>query len=338
MNAKRMMTGLILIGLLALGVTAVGAQDTTTTTAPVNFLRQVVEIMATETGLEPAEIVAQVREGSTPAEVITANGGDVEVVKAQVVSAVTEHVNTAVANGNLTQERADQILSNLDNLVTRALNGEIRPDGSRVRPVDRARVATAATRDVVQAVADETGLKPLEILRQVRAGSTLADVITTNGGSVDNVIAAAVAAATEQANTALSNGNLNQEQYDLIIERLEGTITDAVNGNLEIPLQQVAERLIGAAVVRQVADAAGMDAQSVVTELQAGKSAATILSEHGVDVNTFIDNAVNVAAERLNQQVADGNLSQDVVDQRLATLRERLTGLLNRTFSAASGA
>ncbi|MCB9454732.1 MAG: hypothetical protein H6671_01955 [Anaerolineaceae bacterium] len=339
MNAKRYLTSLVLIGLLALGVTAASAQDTATTDQP-GVLRQIVEIVATETGLEPAEIVAQVREGSTAADIITANGGDVEAVKAELVSVLTERINTAVANGRIIQERADTLLSNLDNLVNRALNGELRPVNNPNRPnlANRTRATAVAGRDLIQAVAEETGLNQVNILRQARNGVTLATIITDNGGSVDNVIAAAVTSATGQINAALAEGKLTQAQADALLERLEATMTDAVNGELERPIvRQTAQQILGTAAVRQVADAAGMDFQSVVTELQSGKSVATILGEHGVDVNIFIENAVNAAAERLNEQVAAGRLSQELVDQRLEALRTRLTDLANRTFPADAG-
>lgn len=339
MNAKQYLTSLVLIGLLALGVTAVGAQDTATTDQP-GVLRQIVEIVATETGLEPAEIVAQVREGSTGADIITANGGDVEAVKAELITVLTKRINTAVANGRMNQERADSLLSNLDNLVNRALNGELRPANNPNRPnlVNRARATAVAWRDLIQAVAEETGLNQVNILQQARNGVPLATIITDSGGSVDNVIAAAVTSATEQINTALAEGTLTQAQADVLLERLEATMTDAVNGELERPIVgQTAQQILGTAAVRQVADATGMDFQSVVTELQSGKSVATILGEHSVDVNIFIENAVNAAAERLNQQVAAGRLSQEFVDQRLEALRTRLTELANRTFPAATG-
>ncbi len=337
MNAKRLITSLVLISLLALSVTAVGAQDTAATDQP-SVLRQIIEIIAAESGLEPAEIVAQVREGSTLVDIITANGGDVEAVKAELVIVLTERINTAVANGSMIQERADTLLINLDSLVTRAFNGELRPVNNPNHPnlANRVRTTTAAGRNLIQAVAEETGLNQMNILWQARNGVTLATIITNNGGSVDNVIATAVVSATEQINTALAEGKLTQEQADTLLERLETTLTDAVNGEFERPtVRQTAQQLLGAAAVRQVADATGLDVQSVVTELRSGKSVATILGEHGVDVNNFIENAVNSAAERLNQQVVSGRLSQEQADQRLEALHTRLTDLANRTFSSA---
>lgn len=336
MNRKPLIMTFVLIVILALGVSAVGAQDAPPTAPafPDGIIRQVVQIVADATGLKPVDIAAQVRNGSTLTELITANGGDVEAVKTELVNAATERINTAVADGKMTQERADELLGNLDDLATRVLNNDLRPDAIR----DRARVALALGQDVVQAAADETGMGVLEILTQVNDGSTLTDVITANGGSVDNVIAAAVAAATEQINTALSEGKITQEQADNLLGSLQETVTNAVNGGLDgSVVRQAVQRLLGNVAVRQIAEATGLDAQSVIAELQSGKSAATILSEHGVDVNTFIDNAVNTAAERLNQQVVDGKLTQEVVDRRLAALRERLTNLANQTRPGASG-
>jgi diphthamide synthase (EF-2-diphthine--ammonia ligase) len=340
MKAKTVITSLVLAALLALGVTAVGAQDTAPAVQP-SVLRQMVEIIATETGLESAEIVAQVREGSTIADIITANGGDVEAVKAELVSVMTERINTAVAGGSMTQERADALLGNLDDLATRALNGELRRprNANRSARADASAgvVAAATGQVVVEAVADQIGVPNAAILRQVRSGATLADIITENGGSVDNVIATAVAVATERINTAVAGGRITAEQAEVLLSNVETAVAGAVNGDLAVPLvQQTAQHLLRTAAVRQIAETTGMDAEAVVADLQAGKSAAAILTEQGVDVNTFIDGMVNTAAQRLNQQVTDGRLTQDAVDERLESLRTRLTDLLNRTFPTAT--
>jgi 3-hydroxyacyl-CoA dehydrogenase len=70
----------------------------------------------------------------------------------------------------------------------------------------------------------------VEIGSQIGEGATLAEVVTNNGGDVDEVIAAAVAAATEQANQAVANGRITQEQADELLARLETLYQNAMEG------------------------------------------------------------------------------------------------------------
>ncbi|PJF29613.1 MAG: hypothetical protein CUN52_07485, partial [Phototrophicales bacterium] len=87
-------------------------------------------------------------------------------------------------------------------------------------------------REVMEAVVTETGLEPQAILQQLRDGSTLADIITANGGSVDNVIAVALGNVQERIAQAVENGNLTQERADELLASAETRITEWMNNPL----------------------------------------------------------------------------------------------------------
>ena len=103
MNIKKLLVWAGLLGVLLLGIGVVGAQDATGTPAPsderpgLHAARVVADIVAQETGLQPAEILAQVQQGQTLADIIQANGGDVQSVIDQSVAQLTEDINKAVA-------------------------------------------------------------------------------------------------------------------------------------------------------------------------------------------------------------------------------------------------
>ena len=61
------------------------------------------------------------------------------------------------------------------------------------------------------------------------AGSTLAELIESNGGDVDAVIAARVAALTEQVNARVEAGSLTQELADGMVAQFESTFTAKLN-------------------------------------------------------------------------------------------------------------
>lgn len=242
---------MIAVAALAVSLTvgAVSAQDASATQSPgtgagllrnrpgvvLNILQDVVSAISTDTGLSRAELLQQIRGmDSTLAQIIEANGGDVSGVAEDIVAALTDKINQAVQNNRITQARADQLLANLDQRVTDALNRDLQSGG--VVAMEMRRIFQ--DRALMSAVSDATGLQPREILQQVRDGKTLGEVVTDNGGSTQAVIATALATVKGRLDTAVQNGRLTQEQEDQWLARLETAYSDAMNGTLREALLQ----------------------------------------------------------------------------------------------------
>ncbi|MBI5669534.1 MAG: hypothetical protein HZC41_16140 [Chloroflexi bacterium] len=83
-----------------------------------------------------------------------------------------------------------------------------------------------------------------------------------------------------------------------------------------------------------VAEALGIEADALVTELQAGKSIAQIAEENDVAVDTVVEAIVAARTEDLTAAVEAGNLTQEQADAHLALLRANLNVLVNQTFDA----
>ncbi len=332
MNVKKIVVATLVVGTLALGAGIAGAQDETPLRRPgAGAIRALVEIVAEETGLEPREIVTQVQTGTPLAAIITANGGNIDAVIDAAVSAATEHINAALADGTISEEQAERMLANLEDVVTGAVNGELFPNRPGGRGVG-ARLRTAHT--LVEATAAETGLEARDILQQLSDGSTLANIINASGGSVESVINSAVADATEQINAAVAESRLTQEQADELIASLETVFTDAVNGELPARAGRPIQRLAARGLARQVAEATGLEPGDVVEQFQAGSTLADILTANGIDVDTFTQDVLSRASERLAQAVANGRITQEEADEMIARLTERLPELLNASRPA----
>lgn len=317
MNIKRITIGTAIVMLVALAVGAASAQEDRPGRPGIGLIRQIVNILIDETGLTPEEIRAQIQDGKTLAEIIEVNGGDVSVVSEAVLNAATEQVQQAVNNGRITQVRADQISGNLPDLIERGLNGELL--GNRV---GRRPLRQASRQILVDAAAEEIGLRPARILQQLRDGSTLAEIITSNGGNVEETITAAVAVATARINEAVTNGNMTREQADTLIASLQDIYTAAVNGELGYPRL---EMMVSFGIVRLASEETDLTPREVLRELMDGKSLADVLIEKNVDVNAFIDTVVSRAQERLNQAVTNGRITQEEADARLDQLRQTIT-------------
>ncbi|MDX1991562.1 MAG: hypothetical protein SF029_04200 [bacterium] len=187
--------------------------------------RILLTVVAEQTGLTAQEIITQVRDGATLAEVITANGGDVEAVTAAVVEALTTEINEAVAAGRITQAQADERLATLEADVTAALNGERDdfgrgPGGRGWRGVERG---------ILNLAAEQTGLTREEIVTQLRGGATLATILTENGVEVDAFVDAVIEQAEAQLAEAVTAGRITQEQADERLAALREGLEERIN-------------------------------------------------------------------------------------------------------------
>jgi hypothetical protein len=205
------------------------------------------------------------------------------------------------------------------------------PDG-RGGPGGRDGALVIGLRELGQIVSEETGLDGEALMAELRAGKTLADIIAANGGTVESVVDTAVTQLTERINQAVTNERLSQERADEMLANLETVIMDVINGTSELG------QLGGGfgrenSVVNKVAEAAGLELRDVIQQVRDGATLSSILTTAGVDVNTFVDEQVATAKERLDQQVANGRISQAVADARLNLIRVELLDALNRVRS-----
>jgi urease gamma subunit len=150
--------------------------------------RALVSVVAEATGLTPQQVVEQIQGGATLAEIVEANGGDVEAIMAWMVSERAARLNRAVATGHLSREEADQRLADYRERVVAAMDGEL--------PFEPRRPTDVLGLNLVNAVAEATGLTPQAVLAQARAGKTLAEIAQENGADVDSIVAQVVAEAT----------------------------------------------------------------------------------------------------------------------------------------------
>jgi hypothetical protein len=84
--------------------------------------RGVLNLAAEQTGLTRAEIVAELQTGKSLADILTEHNIDPTGFIDTAVNQATERANTAVANGRITQEQADQLISTFRERLTERIN------------------------------------------------------------------------------------------------------------------------------------------------------------------------------------------------------------------------
>ena len=268
-------------------------------------------IILEATGLEGDALLEALKAGSTLAELIEANGGDVDSVIADLTAQAAAAINANVA----------QRLESLEAAITERVNsssmGSADGKGRRGRPgrpMPRGGFGLWGMGDA-SIVLDATGLDVAGLLEALKAGSTLAELIEANGGDVDSVIADLVAQAT-----AAINANVAQR-----LESLEAAITERVNSSSMGSADGKGRRgrrgfgFWGMGDASIVLDATGLDVAGLLEALKAGSTLAELIEANGGDVDSVIADLTAQAAAAINANVA----------QRLESLEAEITERVN---------
>ena len=125
---------------------------------------------------------------------------------------------------------------------------------------------------------------------------------------------------TEALAPLVSAGTITQAQADAVIEALQAAKPEGGHGH-------------GPGIVHASIDTAakalGVTSEELRTALRDGKSVADVAGEKGVDVQVVIDALVAEAQERIATAVSDGRITQAQADERLATLTDDITKIVN---------
>jgi len=166
----------------------------------------------------------------------------------------------------------------------------------------------------LDAAAEALGMTEDELRAELEAGKTIADVAGERGVDVDTVIDAIVADATAD-----------------IRER----VTAMVNGEAPAGGPRGAGHHGGGgrgfrAGLDAAADVLGITQDELRAALEDGQSIAQVAEANGVDVQTVIDALVADVRAHLDEEVAEGDLTQAEADEKLAEATERITELVDR--------
>jgi uncharacterized protein (DUF433 family) len=184
---------------------------------------QVLDVAAGVIGIERTDLVAELRDGKSIADVATAHGVDPQAVVDALVQAGQERINEAVAAGTLDPERAASLEARLEERV-----GKLVETTKEQRRHRRAAIRRHA-RNAVETAAETIGIVPKDLVTELRGGDTIADVATAHGVDPQAVIDALVAEANANIQAAKESGKLTDEQAARLTERAAERITHLVN-------------------------------------------------------------------------------------------------------------
>jgi len=186
----------------------------------IRFADTLVQTIKEVTELAWSDLLPDLRAGQTLTEVLEANGADPQAVRDAVETAVTAEIEEAVAEGTLTQERADALLAQLDTALERAFTSTfpLWPDALRDRLHDRWQETLERT--LIGVIAEMAGVETGDLLREALLPPTLGEIAESYGLDVEAVSAEAEARITEAINERVADGALTQEQADELLAAL----------------------------------------------------------------------------------------------------------------------
>jgi flagellar hook-length control protein FliK len=149
-------------------------------------------------------------------------GVDASKLDAALKKALANRVDAAVAAGQITKAQGDE-------MKTRIAAGEVPLVGVGHGRGPHGHGHHFADLD---AAASYVGITEAALRTSLREGSTLAEIATEKGKSVDGLKAALVAAAKADLAEAVKDGRLTEAQQTEILADLPDRIDDLVNGDL----------------------------------------------------------------------------------------------------------
>lgn len=134
----------------------------------------------------------------------------------------------------------------------------------------------------------------------------------------------------------VADGTLTQEQLDKVVETLMANAPErdgrGGRGGHDGPRGGRGGHGLDAA-----ATALGLSADELRTELRDGSTLAEVAAEQGVAVQAVIDAMVAELEAHLDEHVANGKLTQEEADAKLAKATEKITDLVNNGRPSRGG-
>ena len=181
------------------------------------------EELALLLGVDVETLHEALHSGQTLASIAIEQGVNVDTVIAAIVESRATHIDGAVADGKITQEKADDLLAALEERVSFSVNeGRSTHDA---RGIGR----RGGEGERLEELASLLGVEAQALGESLRSGSTLADVAVEQGVDVDTVINTIVSSKTERIDAAVEEGRITREQADEHLAELEERVTTSVN-------------------------------------------------------------------------------------------------------------
>ncbi len=177
---------------------------------------------------------------------------------------------------------------------------------------------------------DILGMTALELRDEIRSGKTLPEIFEENGLDYESYTEQWLADHEACLAEAVNEGDLTEEQAQLLQERLEARVADGLFGyqrqfiadSMRSYMQFRMEKIWdgGNGVIGQILDNLGMTFDELKARITGGETLEEIANDAGIDLNAVHEEMIQNQLDRVDQALADGKISEAQADR----IRERL--------------
>jgi uncharacterized protein (DUF433 family) len=183
-----------------------------------NFAKDAFSLAAKTIGVKPADLAKALAQGQTIASVATAHNVQPQAVIDAIVQAADKKIDAS-------QLTADQKTKVEQRVPTAAANFVNKPHPRAAKAADRAELRRSIARDGFTLAAQTIGVKPAQLLQDVRGGKTIADVANEHNVQPQTVIDAIVQAADKKIDAS----QLTADQKTKVEQRVPTAVAKLVN-------------------------------------------------------------------------------------------------------------
>ncbi len=230
-----LMAAIVAVAAIGFGVTAANAQtgggngkgNGAIREAGIQVAKALFGAVEQATGLTQQQLVTELDGTKTLTDIVTEHNADPAAIQAAAKMTLTDGINAAVTTGKLTQAQADKIIAHLDPLLSGLMNRKF----SLNHKTDRIQrlLHGIAMNALVQQTAHATQLTPRQVVQDLNAGQTLAQIAQTNNADVNAIVSATTTGLTNRINKLVTTGKLTQDQATQLINALPTSLTQIMN-------------------------------------------------------------------------------------------------------------
>jgi hypothetical protein len=177
--------------------------------------------------------------------------------------------------------------------------------------------------NILGPAADLLGLQPKDLMTELQAGKSLKDLTSAKGIDTAKFAKDLEAALTAKIDQKVQDGKINSEQA----AALKAKLAQRIQADLDKKWDELKGHGFQGAgkgnikgIHEQVQSLLGIDAATLRTELQSGKSLADIAQAKGISKETLVEKIQAGITANLDQAVTDQKISAD----KAAKIKEKL--------------
>jgi polyhydroxyalkanoate synthesis regulator phasin len=286
-------------------------------------------------------------------------GIETQQLEQAVEDARTDQINEAVADGDITQEQADRLMEKLEGemgLFGPAFSGHgefsfegdfwFGPGGFH----GRGELGLGPALGPIGAgeeLATFLGITQQQLRQELSAdGATIASVAEAHGKSRDELKTWILGEAQARLDERVADGDITQERADEVMENLESNVDGLIDGgrfkfnfggdgpNFGFGPHFGTERFFGLFDAgEELAAFLGIEQEQLLEELTAdGASLGSVAEAHGKSTDELKTWMLGEAKARLDEAVADGDITQERADEAYARFENSIDDLIERDF------